>query len=98
MVERPDTWKKMSAVSKASACDGNMAVKLQRSYHRNDEDETEVEKDNAAKGWESIESRIIKSHFGLLLSEMLPFVVENGLQLICTIDVNVLYMYLVYLL
>ena len=49
-MEKPDTWKKMSAVSQASACDGNMAVKLQRSYHRNDEDETEVDKEDNAKG------------------------------------------------
>lgn len=50
MTERPDTWKKVSALSQASASDGTMAVKLQRTYHRNDEDETEVEYDNVAKG------------------------------------------------
>ena len=51
MLERPDTWKKLSALSQASASDGSMAVKLQRTYHHNDEDETEVEWDNVAKGW-----------------------------------------------
>lgn len=50
MLERPDTWKKVSAVSQASASDGTMAVKLQRTYYCNDEDETEVERDNVAKG------------------------------------------------
>ncbi len=57
MVERPQTWKKLSAVSQASASDGNMAVKLQRSYHRNDEDETEVDLENVAKGGQYLEER-----------------------------------------
>ena len=50
MIERPDMWKKLSALSQASASDGTMGIKLQRTYHRNDEDETEVENDNVAKG------------------------------------------------
>ena len=50
MVETPATWKKLSAVSQASAHPGSMAVKLERSYHRQDEDETEVESGNVAKG------------------------------------------------
>ena len=50
MKERPSTWKKLSAVSEAAAQPGTMAVKQQRSYHLNDEDETEVEPDSVAKG------------------------------------------------
>ena len=51
MVERPATWKKLSAVSQAAAASsGSMAVKMHRSYHLNDEDETEVEMENVAKG------------------------------------------------
>lgn len=50
MVERPATWKKLSAISQASASDGTMAVKMQRTYHLNDENETEVDMDNVAKG------------------------------------------------
>ena len=47
MAERPASWKKLSALSQS----GDSAVKLERSYHLNDEDETEVEPDNVAKGW-----------------------------------------------
>lgn len=50
MVERPATWKKLSAVSQATASNGSMVVKMERTYHLNDEDETEVEMDNVAKG------------------------------------------------
>lgn len=50
MEERPASWKKVSAISQASATPGSMAVKMHRSYHLNDEDETEVELDNVAKG------------------------------------------------
>ena len=50
MHERPATWKKLSAVSQASRCPGELAVRQLRSYHLNDEDETEVEPDNIAKG------------------------------------------------
>ena len=50
MVERPASWKKLSAISQASAHPGSMAVKMQRSYHLTDEDETEVDTDNVAKG------------------------------------------------
>ena len=50
MVERPATWKKLSAISQASANPETMAVKMQRSYHLNDDDETEVDIDNVAKG------------------------------------------------
>ena len=67
MVERPDTWKKLSAVSQASACDGNMAVKLQRSYHRNDEDETEVDLDSVAKGIECSRLKVLQNNFMVAL-------------------------------
>lgn len=50
MVERPATWKKLSAISQASKNPDTMAVKMQRSYHLNDEDETEVDMENVAKG------------------------------------------------
>ncbi len=50
MAEKPATWKKLSAISQASANPGTMAVKMERSYHLNDEDETEVEMENVAKG------------------------------------------------
>lgn len=48
--QKPDTWKKLSAPAEASPEPGNMGVVMQRSYHLNDEDETEVEKDDLAKG------------------------------------------------
>jgi len=50
MCERPASWKKLSAISQASAMPGTMAVKMERSYHLNDEDETEVEMENVVKG------------------------------------------------
>ena len=50
MHERPTTWKKLSAVSQASRCPGQQAVQMKRSYHCNDEDETEVEPDSIVKG------------------------------------------------
>ena len=50
MQEKPTTWKKLSAISQSSANPGSMAVKLERSYHLQDEDETEVDVDNTVKG------------------------------------------------
>lgn len=50
MEEKPSSWKKLSAVSQASANPGTMDVKMHRSYHLNDEDETEVDMENIAKG------------------------------------------------
>ena len=50
MEEKPASWKKLSAVSQASANPGTMDVKMHRSYHLNDEDETEVDMENIAKG------------------------------------------------
>ena len=43
--ERPASWKKVSAVSQAQ-----LAVIQQRTYHLNDEDETEVQPENIVKG------------------------------------------------
>ena len=51
MAEKPASWKKLSAISQASALPGTMAVQMQRSYHLNDEDETEVDTVNVVKGW-----------------------------------------------
>ena len=50
MKERPDSWKKLSAISQSSATPGTMGVKVERSYHLNDEDETEVDREDASKG------------------------------------------------
>lgn len=50
MAEKPASWKKLSAISQVSANPGTMAVKMQRSYHRMDEDETEVDPDDISKG------------------------------------------------
>lgn len=50
MNERPTTWKKLSAISKSSANPGTMGVRYERSYHLQDEDETEVEAEDAVKG------------------------------------------------
>ncbi len=50
MEEKPPSWKKLSAVSQASSKPESMGVKMHRSYHLNDEDETEVDTDNVAKG------------------------------------------------
>ncbi|XP_064382719.1 X-ray repair cross-complementing protein 5-like [Halichondria panicea] len=51
MEEKPPSWKKLSAVSQASSKPESMGVKMHRSYHLNDEDETEVDMDNVAKGY-----------------------------------------------
>ena len=50
MLERPTTWKKLSAISQSSARPGEMVVRYERSYHMQDEDETEVEAEDAVKG------------------------------------------------
>ena len=50
MHERPATWKKLSAISQASGCPGQLGVRQERSYRLNDEDETEIEPDSIAKG------------------------------------------------
>ena len=50
MVEKPTAWKKLSAVSQSSAHPSSMAVRMERSYHKQDEDETEVEMEDVAKG------------------------------------------------
>ncbi|XP_065185037.1 X-ray repair cross-complementing protein 5-like [Sycon ciliatum] len=48
---KPSSFKRMSAVSQAAAQPGAMKVMMDRSYHLNDEDETEVEKADLAKGY-----------------------------------------------
>ena len=45
MHERPATWKKVSAASKTYSVPAIM-----RSYHLNDDDETDVSPDDIAKG------------------------------------------------
>ena len=50
MVEKPAAWKKLSAVSQSSAHPISMAVRMERSHHKQDEDETEVEMEDVAKG------------------------------------------------
>ena len=44
------SFEKVSAVSQASKYPGSMKVKLERSYHLNDENQTEVAKENVAEG------------------------------------------------
>ena len=68
MCERPASWKKLSAISQASAMPGTMAVKMERSYHLDDEDETEVEMENVVKG----ECRGDSLIYGVLLLKDLP--------------------------
>lgn len=48
--EKLASWKKLSAISQASANPESMEVKMERSYHLNDEDQTEVEKEDVAQG------------------------------------------------
>lgn len=48
--EKLATWKKLSAISQMSANPETMEVQMQRSYHLNDEDDTEVDKENVAHG------------------------------------------------
>ena len=48
--QKTETWKKLSAPAEASANPGTMGVKMQRSYHLKDEDETEIDPADLAKG------------------------------------------------
>ena len=50
MSEKAPTWKKLSAISQTSANPGTMSVHLERSYHKQDDDETEVDMEDVAKG------------------------------------------------
>ena len=68
MCERPASWKKLSAISQGSAMQGTMAVKMERSYHLDDEDETEVEMENVVKGERSGGSLVSRI---LLLKDLL---------------------------
>jgi len=49
--EKPTTWKKLSALAEVAACRDTMAVTMERSYHLNDVDQTEVDKENTAKAY-----------------------------------------------
>lgn len=49
--EKLAPWKKLSAVSQMSPNPDTMEVQMQRSYHLNDEDDTEVDKENVAQGY-----------------------------------------------
>jgi ATP-dependent DNA helicase 2 subunit 2 len=49
--ERPVSFKKLSAISQASANPNTMAVKMDRTYHLNNEDETEVMKEQVTSGY-----------------------------------------------
>ena len=59
MEEKQASWKKLSAISQASANPGSMGVKMYRSYHRNDDDETEVDMENVAKGEKQCSNTVI---------------------------------------
>lgn len=50
--EKLASWKKLSAVSQMSPNPETMEVQMQRSHHLNDEDDTEVDKENVAQGIE----------------------------------------------
>ena len=52
MQEKPATWKKLSAISQSSANPGTMAINFERSFHLQDEDETEVEPSDTVKGYQ----------------------------------------------
>ncbi|KAL9961622.1 hypothetical protein ACROYT_G030604 [Oculina patagonica] len=49
--EKLASWKKLSAVSQMSPNPESMEVQMQRSHHLNDEDDTEVDKENVAQGY-----------------------------------------------
>ena len=50
MSEKPPSWKKLSAVSEVAAVPGTMVVKMERTYHKQDEEEIEVDKEEVVKG------------------------------------------------
>ena len=56
MCEKPASWKKLSAISQShqATAAANMAVIMERSYHLNDENQTEVEADAISKGPECV--------------------------------------------
>ncbi|XP_065646399.1 X-ray repair cross-complementing protein 5 isoform X2 [Hydra vulgaris] len=49
--EKPFSWKKLSAVAESELNCHSMEVDMRRSYHRIDEDQTQVEKDNIAHAY-----------------------------------------------
>ena len=54
-----ESWKKLSAVSQMSPNPETMEVQMQRSHHLNDEDDTEVDKENVAQGiaWDYLKEK-----------------------------------------
>lgn len=49
--EKPASWKKLSALAETAANRDTMKVEMQRSFHLNDEDQTEVNKENTAQAF-----------------------------------------------
>ena len=49
--ERPASWKKLSALAENAANRDTLAVDIQRTYHLNDADRTDVETENVAKAY-----------------------------------------------
>lgn len=49
--ERPASWKKLSALAENAANRDTLAVDIQRTYHLNDADRTDVESENVAKAY-----------------------------------------------
>ena len=49
--ERPASWKKLSALAENAANRDTLAVDIQRTYHLNDADRTDVEIENVAKAY-----------------------------------------------
>lgn len=49
--EPPTTWKKSSAIAEYGPNGQSLKVEMQRSYHRNDEDRDEVEKESIAQAY-----------------------------------------------
>ena len=50
--EKLPSWKKLSGLAQVSEAKETMEVRMERSYHLKDEDDTEVEKENVAQGRE----------------------------------------------
>lgn len=48
---KPSTWKKLSAIAQSSSHSSSMEVKISRTHHKNDEDQTEIESDQLVKGF-----------------------------------------------
>lgn len=48
--ERPASWKKLSALAEQAANRDTMKVETEQTFYRNDENQTEVDKDNTTQG------------------------------------------------